>query len=263
MKAAKPLAVLVILSLVAALGVLLLYPAGQSRLLLGEVTAAPIDGAPATLAVFMTLHNPGGPDRLVNARSIVAQRARLASSVTDAGLPIPSDSAPMLAPDGAHILMDGVGGALKEGRMIPLTLRFENAGEIRTQARVTTPRAQGDAPLFGLFGIGDICTVGDGEPAPRIELTVEPDGDGWVVRVLADDFNFTADTTDTVHVPGTGHGHLYVGGLKLQRMYEPEAHIGALPRGDHQVRVTLNTNDHRSYVVNDQPVSATATISVP
>jgi hypothetical protein len=59
-----------------------------------------------------------------------------------------------------------------------------------------------------------------------------------------------------------GHGHIYVGGMKIGRLYQPEARIGTLPKGEHQVRLTLNTNDHRAYVVGDQPVTATATIVV-
>ena len=50
--------------------------------------------------------------------------------------------------------------------------------------------------------------------------------------------------------------------MKIGRLYQPEARIGTLPKGEHQVRLTLNTNDHRAYVVGDQPVTATATIVV-
>ena len=64
------------------------------------------------------------------------------------------------------------------------------------------------------------------------------------------------------HSPGMGHGHLYLSGMKLGRMLKPEAHIGALPRGTHKVTVTLNTNDHRAYVIGDDPVSATVEIVV-
>lgn len=262
MKAAKPVVAIVILIAVAAAAYLLFSRAAQTDLLLTDVTAAPIEGAKGSVGIFMTIHNSGGPDRLVSARSIVAQRARFDHAVAGAGLAIPADSEPSLAPDGAFILMDGMGGDLQEGRMIPLTLRFENAGEFRTQARLVSPQRRGSATDFGLFGLGDICTVEDGEPAPQIAIEVEPDGDGWIVRVLTEEFNFEPDLVDGLHVPGTGHGHLYLDGLKLQRLYEAEARIGALPPGKYQVRVTLNTNDHRAYVVDDQPVSATAEIIV-
>lgn len=262
MKAAKPIGLFAILCVVALAAFVLLWRSQHSDLLISHVTAAPIEGQPATIGVFLTIRNTGKADRLVSAKSIVAQRARLAFSVADAGLPIPAGGAPVLAADGAYIRMDGVGGDLKEGRMIPITLRFERAGEIRSQARLVTPRSEGDAPSFGLFGIGDICRVEDGEPAPEFDLTVTPDGDGWVVRIIAHDFTFSKDMTEGPHVPGMGHAHLYLGGLKLQRLYEPEAHIGALPPGRHEVRVTLNTNDHRAYVVGDTPVTATAFINV-
>lgn len=260
MKAAKPIAVIAILSIVAAASYLLVAQAVKTNMLVSNVTAAPIEGAPDSLGVFLNLANSGGPDRLISARSIVAQRARLDHAVADAGLAIPAHSHPALAPDGAFILMDGIGGDLQEGRMIPVTLRFENAGEIRSQARLVTPQNRGRLADFGLLGLGDICTVEEGEPAPQIALDVQPDGDGWIVRVLADEFTFSKDMVDGAHVPGMGHGHLYLGGLKLQRLYEPEARIGALPPGRHQVRVTLNTNDHRAYVVDELPVTATAEI---
>lgn len=262
MKAAKPVVAIAILIAVAAAAYVLVSRAVQTDLLLTDVTAAPIKDAQGRVGVFMTIHNTGGPDRLISARSIVAQRARLDHAVADAGLAIPADSEPSLAPDGAFILMDGMGGELQDGRMIPLTLRFETAGEFRTQARLVAPQSTGNASEFGLLGLGDICTVEDGEPAPKIAIEVEPDGDGWIVRVLTEEFAFRPDLVDGLHVPGTGHGHLYLGGLKLQRLYEPEARIGALPSGKHEVRVTLNTNDHRAYVIDDLPVSATAEIIV-
>lgn len=262
MKAAKPVVAIAILIAVAAAAYLLVSRAVRTDLLLTNVTAAPIEDARGSVGVFMTIRNSGGPDRLVSARSIVAQRARLDHSVADAGLAIPAESEPSLAPDGAFILMDGMGGDLQEGRMIPVTLRFEEAGEFRTQARLIAPQGRGIAGEFGLLGLGDICLVGDDEPAPRLAIEVEPDGDGWIVRVLTDEFTFAKDLADGAHVPGSGHGHLYLGGLKLQRLYEPEARIGALPPGKHEVRVTLNTNDHRAYVVDGLPVSATAEIIV-
>ena len=96
-----------------------------------------------------------------------------------------------------------------------------------------------EALNIGLFGIGDICVVGEGEPAPSLTLSVTPDGDGWRVQIDAQDFTFSKDFVDLYHVPGMGHGHLYVGGMKLGRLYAPEAYIGALPKGQHEIRVAL------------------------
>ncbi len=263
MKAAKPLALLGILSLLAIGALLLIWRSTQDALWVQDVTAAPLQGSAATVGVFLTIRNRGPADRLIAVRSIVAQRARLVSATTDSGLPIPADSSPSLAPDGAYIQMDGVGGALKSGRLLPITLRFEKAGEIRTQARLTAPRARGPAAEFGLFGIGDVQRVQDGEPAPAVALDVQPQGDGWKVRIETRNFRFDTNAEDGKHVSGAGHAHLYLNGLKLQRLYETEAEIGALPPGRHQVRVTLNSKGHRTYVAGDAPAAAAVDITVP
>lgn len=228
-------------------------------LLLTEVSAVPLSDG--DLGVFLKVENRGAPDRLIAVTSPEAD-ATIYSPEADAGPPMPSGQGPALAADGAHIRLSGLTGAQDDGRLIPLTLMFETAGEVTTKARLSDPKATGAAAEVGLFGLGDICVVGDGEPAPEVSLSVIPDGDGWKISVNTDQFEFSDALTGLYHVPGMGHGHIYVGGMKIGRLYQPEARIGALPRGEHQVRLTLNTNDHRAYVVGDQPVTATATIVV-
>ncbi|MBK0326364.1 copper chaperone PCu(A)C [Rhodobacteraceae bacterium F11138] len=261
MKAAKPLMMLAILSILAIGAFLLIWRTTQDSLWVQDVTAAPLQGAPGSVGVFLTIRNRGPADRLLDVHSIVAQRAQLVSTLGD-GLAIPADSSPVLAPDGAYIRMDGLGGTLEDGRLLPITLRFENAGEIRTQARLIAPQAQGVASEYGLFGIGDICQVEDGQPVPDVTLDVQPDGDGWRVQVTTRNFRFNTDAKDGKHEPGIGHAHLYLNGLKLQRVYENEVDIGALPAGIHEIRVTLNSKDHRTYVTSDTPVSAAVEIEV-
>jgi len=57
--------------------------------------------------------------------------------------------------------------ARAEGQLIPLTLDFATAGEIRTKARVIAPIGSGSAAEVGLFGLGDICIAGPGEPGSK------------------------------------------------------------------------------------------------
>ncbi|MEM8916570.1 MAG: hypothetical protein AAGC83_12070, partial [Pseudomonadota bacterium] len=138
-----------------------------------------------------------------------------------------------------------------------------NAGTVTAKARVADDPAASLQEQAGLFGYGGICRVEEGEPAPDIALEVTPIGDdNWRVDVAATEFDFREDLVDYPHVPGTGHGHLFVGGMKLDRLYEPSFETGPLPRGEHVIRVTLSTNDHRAYVVDDKPVSATVTVRV-
>lgn len=262
MKAAKPLIAIAILMIVAAGAYLLVSRSVPTQVLLSNVTASPIKGEPGDAGVYMTIRNTGGPDRLVAVRSIVAQRALLEHSTADSGLPIPAGSEPSLSSDGAFVRLSNLRGDLRDGRMIPITLLFENAGEQRTQARLVMSQAPEMAEGANhMMEMSNALAVLEGEPAPRLSLDVEPDGDGWKVRLATEDFTFSRDGSESGHVPGAGHGHLYLGGLKLQRLYEPEARIGALPPGNHEVRVTLNTNDHRPYMVDGHPVVATVRIT--
>ncbi|MBY8977849.1 copper chaperone PCu(A)C [Rhodobacteraceae bacterium NNCM2] len=253
----KPWKIVLGLLAVAALG-FALWPGKSHDIILTDVTAAPLGQGGA--AVFMTIDNRGAPDRLIGAASPAGEMV-LESPEAEGGPPVPTGQA-SLAADGAHLRLTGLAATPGDGALIPLTLVFERAGEITAKARLVDPASRGAAGEVGLFGLGDICRVGEGEPAPQISLTARPDGEGWEIHVEAEEFTFSEELAGLYHVPGVGHGHLYVGGLKMGRLYAPEARIGALPPGRHVVRVTLNTNDHRAYVVEDVPVTATAVIEV-
>jgi copper(I)-binding protein len=228
------------------------------HLLITEAVASPLDDGGA--AAFLTIDNRGAPDRLIGVESPIAE-ANLYSPEADLGPPVPV-GASSLAPDSAHIRLQGPSETFQDGALIPLTLIFAEAGPVTAKAKLSDPEARGDAEEVGLFGIGDICIVGDGEPAPSLALSVAEVGDGWRVLIETEDFTFSEEFAGLYHVPGMGHGHLYVGGMKMGRLYAAEAYIGALPKGQHEIRVTLNTNDHRAYVVDDAPVTAQATIDV-
>ena len=254
MKARSLVALLVVVAVAA--WVLLRAGSPAPHLLLSETQVRPLE--PGLAGVFATIENSGMPDRLIAVESPAA-RAELYDPFGNAeGLPVPVGKA-SLALDAAHIRL---AGAFAEGTLVPLTLTFARAGEVTLKARVTAASETGQAGEVGLFGLGGICRVGEGEPAPEIALSVAPDGDGWIVTIEAREFRFSEEMAGLYHVPGMGHGHLYVGGMKLGRLYATTAHVGALPTGRHELRVTLNTNDHRAYVVGDEPVTATAVIVV-
>ena len=228
------------------------------HILISDAVAKPMDDGRAVVA--LAIENSGAPDVLLSVAS-AGTEAELYQPLGTDGLPIQSGTS-SLALDGAHIIVAGPASGFADGSLIPLTLQFARAGEVSARARLSDPVTTGRATRAGLFGLGDVCQVGEGEPAPKISLEVDQDGDGWAVRVLSEEFEFSEEFMDLYHVPGMGHGHLYVSGMKLGRMLTPEARIGALPKGTHEVRVTLNTNDHRAYVIGDEPVTATVQIVV-
>lgn len=244
--------------LAACAGWIALAPNPARQLLIEAVQAHPLpDGS---LVAVLSIENTGPPDRLISASSPKG-RAELYSPLEPSGAPVPTGES-TLALDGAHLRVFPDGPGLVDGTLIPLTLTFANAGALAVKARLAAVKAEGGANTAGLFGIGDVCVTGEGEPAPKVAIEVAKEDDGWRVRVDSAEFEFTPELLGMMHVPGTGHGHLYVGGMKLGRMLSDEAYIGALPPGRHEVRVTLNTNDHRAYVVGDTPVTATAIIEV-
>lgn len=222
--------------------------------------AVPLADDRGALRVFVTLHNDGSADRLIGAETPVAGSVL----VIGAGdIPVPTGSAPVLAADGAHLRLAGVAADLGDGAVLPLTLLFASGARVATRAVLSDPMARGAAGDLGLLSLGDICRVGEGEPAPRVAVSVTPEGGGWQVQVAAQDFTFTEPLEGMGHIPGYGHGHLYLNGVKLQRMYGPDARVGSLMPGDYRFEVTLNTNDHRAYVVGDTPVTASVSVRVP
>lgn len=197
------------------------------------------------------IENTGGADRLTGVASDAAGSVMLMGSGAD-GLAIPAESTPGLSGDGVHAMLSGIIGGNDEGRLVPVSFWFERAGKITTRARIDTAD----------MDHGTSYSVPDGEAMPDVFITAKPQGHGWKIEVITGGFTFSKEAVDGPHQPGVGHGHLYLNGLKLQRIYEPEVFIGALPTGTHQVRVTLNTNDHRAYNVGDALVTAVAEIVV-
>lgn len=232
----------------------------NSAITLTEARAVPVKGEPGAVRIYLQISNSGAPDRLIAAHSSKGE-ALLYSPEATRGPAIPLGRRASLAADGAHVKLSGL-DTPEDGQLIALSLEFENAGRTNVQARVDDPEAIGDAGRFGLFGVGDICIVEDGEPAPEITLEAVAEDDAVMLRVIANEFTFSQDMMGSDHVPGMGHGHLYLDGLKLERLFEPEARIEGLPKGEHILRVTLNTNDHRAYVVDDEPVTASISVTI-
>lgn len=106
--------------------------------------------------------------------------------------------------------------------------------------------------------------IPDGEPVPTVELTVKPDPvAGWNVQVQTENFRFAPEELDSPGDWNAGHAHLYLGDKKVARLYGPWFHLTGVEPGDHQLRVTLNTNDHKDLKAGDGVVEAIAQFTVP
>ena len=96
-----------------------------------------------------------------------------------------------------------------------------------------------------------------GPDAPTLAVTATPDpSSGWNLHLETGNFVFSPEHASTDHVPGEGHAHVYIDGVKLGRFYGPWLHLPAQEPGT-KVRVTLNPNDHRPLAVGGDRVEET------
>ena len=102
------------------------------------------------------------------------------------------------------------------------------------------------------------------ETPVSVSITAEPDADGGAnVHIVTEGFRFAPEAVDQSHTAGAGHAHIYVDGVKLGRVFENEYHIEELSAGDHEIRVSLNTNDHSELTFNGEKVESTVTVTIP
>lgn len=95
---------------------------------------------------YMVIRNPGAaPDRLVGASSPAAARVELHVHVREGevmkmrevkGYDVPANSAFELKPGGAHLMFMEIKRPFVEGEMVPVTLKFERAGEVKAEFHV-------------------------------------------------------------------------------------------------------------------------------
>jgi copper(I)-binding protein len=255
MRNRRLIAAAVLLILVAAIAVFALQTSPPALRLSGATAAIhTVDGTP-TIAISVRIDNDGGPDRLLSVASPDARLAMLHGEEDLAGLPIPAGTGANLAPDGAHVMLMGVAGDLTSGRLFPITLEFQNAGPMTVKATLTDKAEMMTMDHSGHGGNGSSPTSVTAA-SPTLTISAEETPMGWRIRSGTTNFRFAPEAMDGAHMPGEGHGHLYIGGIKIMRVTAEEVEIGALPPGEHKMRVVLNTNDHRAYFSDGRPVSA-------
>ena len=107
-------------------------------------------GAAQTAAIYVTV-TATQPDRLTGASTPAAATAELHQSRLEGGVmemrPVP-DGLPVapgtpihMAPGGYHVMLMGLKQPLRLGDHVPVTLTFEHAGAVTTQAVVAGPGA--------------------------------------------------------------------------------------------------------------------------
>ncbi|WP_137126953.1 copper chaperone PCu(A)C [Roseomonas sp. HF4] len=123
--------------------------AGDIRIVRPWTRAA---GANANGAGFMTLRNGGTEaDRLLSAATPAARTVELHTLIREGDvmrmrpvqdIPVPPGATVELRPGGLHIMLIGLAAPLQQGGRVPLTLRFERAGEVQVELVVESAGAR-------------------------------------------------------------------------------------------------------------------------
>lgn len=113
-------------------------------------------------AAFLTLQNTGdADDRLIGVTTTVAKRAELHTHrdmgegvmkmmEVEEGFPIPAGGSHQLARGGDHIMLMGLTESFDQGKILHLTLTFEQAGDIAVDIPVDLERSDRPADHGGM-----------------------------------------------------------------------------------------------------------------
>jgi periplasmic copper chaperone A len=152
-------------TLVAALALTLAAPAFAHDITFGplELNApfarATLPNAPVA-GGFLTIVNTGTEDdRLVSATAEIARETQIHEMAMEGdvmkmrqlteGIAIPAGETVTLEPGGYHIMFMGLSGPFIEGETVPVTLTFENAGEVVVDLHVEGAAADAAAGHAG------------------------------------------------------------------------------------------------------------------
>lgn len=114
-----------------------------------DVWARDTIGGTANAAVFMTITSDSA-DQLISASSPAAAKTDLMTMGSDGGvtgmaylkaIDVPAGQPVALTPTGLHVWLADLKAPLKSGQFIPLTLKFEKAGERRVDVVIIPPSA--------------------------------------------------------------------------------------------------------------------------
>ena len=96
-------------------------------------------------AVYLTLQNPGQPDRLTGVRTPRAGKAELHTHVHEGemmrmkqieSIELPANGKVELKPGGGHVMLFELSEPLVAGERFPMTLEFERAGEVTIEVTI-------------------------------------------------------------------------------------------------------------------------------
>lgn len=151
------------------------------------------------------------------------------------------------------LALTGCGSGAETGTQETQETGSQGQGNLREGRLVPAPAAEGHA-------LREVPA--EEAPSVQLKVTEDPWGMGWAVHVVTEDFEFAPETLGELR-PQEGHAHLYLDGEKISRLYGPwyDLPASAVPAGEHELTVTLNTNDdHAQWAVDGEPITDSVTV---
>ena len=151
-----------------------------------------------------------------------------------------------------------------------LTFDADTAGAFGLNFHVYAPATtaqQGDSTGGGTQHAGH-GEMGDAPIASEVPISVSvaavAEASGGVnISIGTEGWRWAPENVNAAYVPGEGHAHVYVDGVKINRVYGPYYHLTGLTPGEHRIRVTLNANTHNGLLVDGELVAAATMVTVP
>ncbi len=120
---------------------------------IGHPYARPTTAGQQVGASYLKLANQGAADRLLSASTPAAASVEMHSMSMEGdvmkmrqvnAIDLPTGATVALQPGGFHLMLMGLRGPLKAGDKLPMTLKFEKAGEVFVTVNVEAPKPAAD-----------------------------------------------------------------------------------------------------------------------
>ena len=157
------------------------------------------------------------------------------------------------------IVMAVIGGALVVGEVVA----FDEETAIPEHAHDSLTCYDNSATAASSTHQHEMLMLTEEDTIPSVEIEVTPDAkSGYNVRIMTENFTFAPEHASSEHVDGEGHAHLYIDDVKIGRVYGEWVYVGALTPGLHEIKVTLNANNHADFMVDGNMIADAVVILV-
>jgi hypothetical protein len=109
----------------------------------------------------------------------------------------------------------------------------------------------------------DYVEIPEGYQVPLVNISVTEDMSGtWLLSVDTSHFSFSPQKVGSTEPSfNEGHAHIYVNGKKINRLYGPYYNLDTLKKGENEIMVTLNSNNHGILAYRGKPISSRVVVN--